>query len=177
MVKKTKNNPIDFLKIFILCLTSCGKWNIPNKYSAVSKDINAHIDTKTSRFNIPQWETKSAFDKNFKAKASSIKPITIFVVLSQVPDLGISFKLFGNKENKPKGKAKAIPKPSIPNDNCAAPPSDVSDPANKEPNIGPVQEKETIDSVKAMKNKPITPFHFEDAESEKLDHLLGKVSS
>ena len=36
---------------------------------------------------------------------------------------------------------------------------------------------ETIDNVKAIKNKPIIPFHFEDAESEKFNQFFGNVSS
>ena len=76
-----------------------------------------------------------------------------------------------------KGKASANPNPVIPNVSCIAPPSEVKLPANKEPKIGPVHEKETSAKVNAIKKIPIPPFILEHAESEKLDHLLGKVSS
>ena len=132
---------------------------------------------KTSRFKIPQCETKSAFDKNFKARANSINPITIFVVFNHVPDFGIEFSAFGNKEKRPKGKDKANPNPNIPIVNWVAPPLDDSDPASKEPKIGPVHENDTIARVKAIKNKPKIPLIFVEAESEKFDQLYGSFNS
>tara|TARA_B100001057_G_C22668375_1_gene878801 strand:- start:3 stop:311 length:309 start_codon:yes stop_codon:yes gene_type:complete len=64
----------------------------------------------------------------------------------------------------------------MPTVNCHAPESAVSEPANKDPKIGPVQEKETIARVSAMKNIPTIPpvdsLFVEDAA-----HEDGKVKS
>ena len=160
-----------------MCFISWGNLKIPNRYKEVNIEIRAQIKIKTSRFKIPQWETKSAFDKNFKANANSINPITIFVVFNQVPDLGIDCNAFGNRENIPKGKDKDNPKPIIPKDSSIAPASDDNDPARSEPKIGPVQEKETIAKVNAIKNNPIIPFNLKDALSEKFDHFDGRDNS
>ena len=98
------------------------------------------------------------------------------VVFNQPPELGIDFSQFGNKANKVKGSAKAIPKPVIPALNCMAPPSEVKEPANRDPKIGPVQENETIAKVKAIKKIPINPPTFE-AVSILSPQELGKVIS
>ena len=74
------------------------------------------------------------------------------------------------------GNPSANPNPAIPYVNCQAPPSDDNDPAKSEPSIGPVQEKETIESVKAIKNTPIMPPN-PSPFVVKLVQLVGKVSS
>lgn len=91
------------------------------------------------------------------AKATSINPKITFTVLSHPPDFGKDSNQLGKAANKAKGKANANPKPPIPNDNCIAPPSDDKEPANKEPKIGPVHEKETKESVSAIKKIPRIP--------------------
>ena len=123
-----------------------------------------------------QCATKSAFDKNLKAKANSKKPSTTLVVFIHPPDFGNAFNQLGNNANRAKGKARASPKPVIPAVNCVAPPSAVNEPANNEPKIGPVQEKETIAKVKAIKKMPIKP-PTEEAESILFPQELGKVIS
>ena len=130
----------------------------------------------TSRFKRSQWATRSALDKNLKAKANSKNPRITLVVFNQPPELGIDFSQFGNKANKVKGSAKAIPKPVIPALNCIAPPFAVKEPANRDPKIGPVQENETIARVKAIKKIPINPPTFE-AVSILSPQELGKVIS
>ena len=112
---------------------------------------------KISIFNKPQCCTRSALDKNLKAKANSKKPKITFVVLSHPPELGRVLSMFGNIAKIAKGKPSANPKPAIPYVNCQAPPSADKDPARREPRIGPVHEKETIDNVNAMKKTPKTP--------------------
>ena len=130
----------------------------------------------SSIFKIPQCATRSAFDKNFKANASSTKPNVTFSVFSQPPELGSFSRNFGNIANKAKGSPSAKPKPPIPTVNCQAPESAVREPANKDPKIGPVQENETIARVRAMKNIPANPptdsLLVEDAA-----HEDGKVKS
>ena len=119
-----------------------------------------HKPRKGSIFNNPQCLTKSAFDKNFKARANSKKPKTTFTVFSQPPDLGKDFIHPGNAANKVNGRASASPKPPIPAVNCMAPPSEDSAPASNDPKIGPVHENETKERVSAMKKTPMMPPAF-----------------
>src|SRR5690554_2231054 len=92
----------------------------------------------------PHCSTRSAFDKNFRAKANSRNPRTTFTVLGHPPDFGCVFNQLGNKAKTAKGRARAAPNPPIPAVSCIAPPSAVSEPANSEPSKGPVQENETM---------------------------------
>lgn len=62
----------------------------------------------------------------------------------------------GNKANREKGIASAIAKPSIPIAGPSSAPV-VAACTNKVPIMGPVQEKETKESVPAIKNKPAIP--------------------
>ena len=177
MIKAIVKTPKEILeKDSFLIGESCGNLIFANKYKANPIKTITQIPMKTSRFKISQCATKSAFDKNLKANASSKNPKTTLVVFNQPPDFGNEFNQFGNKANNAKGKAKAKPKPDIPAVNCVAPPSEVKEPANKEPKIGPVQEKETIAKVNAIKKIPIIP-PTEEAESILLPQELGKVIS
>ena len=92
------------------------------------------------------------------------------------PDLGIDLSKLGKNANKPKGRAKANPNPAIPTVNWSAPPSAVREPANSDPKIGPVQEKDTMAKVSAIKNIPniLRPV---EAASDRFPQLLGKVNS
>ena len=112
---------------------------------------------KISIFRIPQCSTRSALDKNLKAKASSKNPKITFVVLSHPPDFGSALSIFGNIAKSAKGRPNATPNPPIPAVNCHAPPSEERDPAKSEPRIGPVHENETIESVSAIKKTPNIP--------------------
>ena len=125
---------------------------MPNKYKVYPAPINAQMPIKTSRFNKPQCITRSAFERNLKASASSANASTFFTVSSQPPDLGSDFNQFGNMANNAKGNASAKPKPANPLVSGQAPP--LNEPTNKEPSIGPVQENETIASVSAIKKIP-----------------------
>ena len=78
-----------------------------------------------------------------------------FIVVE--PDFGSLLRTFGNMANKAKGKPRAKPKPPIPAVNSHAPESPESEPANKVPKIGRVQEKDTIASGNAIKKIPINP--------------------
>src|SRR5690554_2911421 len=129
-----------------------------------------------SRLISPQPSTKSALDKNFRAKATSKNPNTTFTVFNHPPDLGSEFNQLGNRAKRAKGSAKATPKPPIPAVSCIAPPSAVNEPAKREPKIGPVHEKDTIAKVRAIKKIPIIPPIFE-ALSILFPQELGKVNS
>ena len=130
----------------------------------------------TSRFKRSQWATRSALDKNLKAKANSKNPRITLVVFNQPPELGIDFNQFGNKANKVKGSAKAIPKPVIPALNCMAPPLAVQPPANSDCHKGPLHENATVARGRAIKKIPMNPPTFE-AVSILSPQELGKVIS
>ena len=122
-------------------------------------------------------ETKSAFDKNFKAKPSSINPKNTFTVFIQPPDFGKLCNACGNKANNPKTIAQLNPKPAKAKVNNIGTFEDpVTALPNKLPKIGPVQENDTITKVNAIKKIPIIPpasSAFEDL----LAMALGKVMS
>ena len=88
------------------------------------------------------------------AMAISKNPNTTFTEFSHPPDFGRDCNQFGNIANKVKGSASAKPKPASPAVNGHEPCAAV--PASNEPRMGPVHEKETIASVKAIKNIPTT---------------------
>ena len=87
--------------------------------------------------------------KNLKARASSIKPKVTLMEFSQPPDCGKLFIAFGKRAKNMNGKAKAAPKVAIPNTGRKnSPPAEAT---KRLPTIGPVHEKETSVSVKAIK--------------------------
>ena len=177
MINDTIKTPNEILeKDNFLIGESCGNLILANKYSANPIKITIQMPIKTARFNKSQCATKSAFDKNLKAKANSKNPKTTFVVFNHPPDFGKEFNQLGNSANKAKGRAKASPKPDMPAVNCVAPPSEVKELASKEPKIRPVQEKETIAKVNAIKKIPIMP-PTEEAESILFPQELGNVIS
>jgi len=98
------------------------------------------------------------------------------IVFSHPPELGKDFKKFGNIAKRVNGRPSAKPNPAIPDVNCQAPPVEDKEPASKDPSIGPVQEKDTIERVSAMKNTPKIPPKPSPLV-EKLVHHAGKVSS
>ena len=67
---------------------SCGKVIFPNKYKAIAPKIAIQMAKNTSRSNQCSCKTKSAFDKNLNASASSKNPKVTFTVLSHPPDFG-----------------------------------------------------------------------------------------
>lgn len=131
---------------------------------------------KGSIFRKPQWLTRSALLRNLKASATSANPSTTFTVFSQPPDLGRELIQPGKAANKPKGRARASPKPAIPDVSCHAPPSEVSAPARSEPKMGPVHEKETRASVIAIKKIPSTPPMPSALEALLVSELGSEIS-
>ncbi|MNV33277.1 hypothetical protein D3C71_1246390 [compost metagenome] len=81
----------------------------------------------------------------------------------------------GNIANKPKGMARAMENPNIPIAGPNLSPFEAAS-TNNVPIIGPVQEKETNDKLKAIKNKPTKP-PLSDLASILLTKELGKVIS
>ena len=99
------------------------------------------------------------------------------VVFSQPPDFGKEFNKLGNNANKAKGIANAKPNPVIPAESWnAGLPTVPKEPAKRDPKIGPVQEKETIAKVNAIKKIPTNP-PISEAASILVPQELGNVIS
>ena len=94
----------------------------------------------------------------------------------QPPDFGIDFSQDGNKANSVNGNAKAIAKPSIPIAGATTLPV-VDTCTSKKPIIGPVQEKDTSESVNAIRKILSNPPVASALLSTALLHLEGSVSS
>jgi len=94
----------------------------------------------------------------------------------QPPDFGIDFSQDGNRANSVNGNAKAIAKPSIPIAGATTLPV-VDTCTNKKPIIGPVQEKDTSESVNAIRKILSKPLVASALLSTALLHLEGSVSS
>ena len=94
----------------------------------------------------------------------------------QPPDFGIDFSQDGNKANSVNGNAKAIANPSIPIAGATTLPV-VDTCTSKKPIIGPVQEKDTSESVNAIRKILSSPLVASALLSTALLHLEGSVSS
>ena len=149
---------------------------LPNKYIDNPAEMAIQKAIKTSRSKKCKSIPISALDKNLNAKANSINPKTTFTVFNQPPDFGILPNKLGAKAKNIKGKANPDPKPSMASDKIEAPPSEFKEVPNTNPNAGPMQEKETIIKVNAMKKIPNKPPEF-DLLSTLLESLLGIVIS
>src|SRR5690606_20784179 len=104
------------------------------------------------------FETKSAFERNFKASPSSIKPKTTFTVFIQPPDFGKLCSACGKSAKSPKTIAQLNPNPAKANvSNIGMFAEPVTALPSKLPKIGPVQENETITKVSAIKKIPTIP--------------------
>ena len=175
MVKvKNKNASIPLEKLILLTGLSWGNLIFPRIYNVNPHPTSIHEIKNASIFNIPQCSTKSAFDKNLKARAISTNPIITLIEFSHPPDWGNLLNKFGNIANIANGNPNESPKPNIAIVIGHGP--SVKEPAKTEPKIGPVQENETIAKVSAIKNIPNIPCWL-DAESDLLAHLLGSFNS
>ena len=94
----------------------------------------------------------------------------------QPPDFGIDFSRDGNRANNVNGNAKAIANPSIPIAGATTLPV-VDTCTSKKPIIGPVQEKDTSESVNAIRKILSKPLVASALLSTALLHLEGSVSS
>src|SRR5436190_23240090 len=103
------------------------------------------MDKKTSLSSKCVCNTKSALDKNLKAKANSKKPKNTFTVFNHPPDFGNVFNQPGNIAKSINGKANANEKPNI--QTSGATPHFEEASINSVLTIGPVHELETIDKV------------------------------
>src|SRR6187401_846604 len=150
----------------------CGNLIFPNKYNTVRKEMMTHKPINISLFRRPHCFTRSALDKNLTANASSMKPKTTFTFVIHPPDLGSDLSQFGNMANNAKGNPNAIPNPAAPAVSGHAPWS--ATPTSNVPKIGPVQEKETMANVNAIKKIP-PQLPIPDLECALLTMPLGSV--
>ena len=110
----------------------------PNKYNAKIRNIPTQIAINSSLSRKCPRTTKSALERNLKAKASS-KNKNTFTVFNHPPDFGNEFNHPGKAANNAKGSANASENPNIP---IKGPiPPIVADSTNNVPTMGPVQEK------------------------------------
>src|SRR5690554_6344088 len=123
-----------------------------------------------------KWKsiTKSAFERNLKARASSRNPRTTFTELSQPPDCGSELSQPGKAAKSANGRAIAKLKPNRPI--IGAVPPLVAASTSKLPSIGPVQENDTSASTNAIKKIPINP-PLSAFESALVIEELGRVIS
>ena len=133
----------------------------PSRYRPRSNERIIHNTINVLRDKIPQPYAISATERNFKANANSIKPKTTFSLSIQSPDFGADFSQFGNIANSENGNAKATAKPSIPIIGISIPSPETAS-TKRNPIIGPVQEKETRQSVNAIKNIEANPAPLRD---------------
>ena len=127
----------------------------PKRYIVNSPKIIIQIAINNSRSNQCVCITKSALDKNLKAKAISRNPKVTFTEFNHPPDCGKEFNHPGKAANNANGNAIANEKPNIPIIGPIYPPVAAS--TNNVPTIGPVHENETNAKVNAIKKIPIKP--------------------
>jgi len=112
--------------------------------------------------------------RNFMANARSIKANTTFTTFIHPPDLGSLLIAEGKMASRVKGVAKARPKKNMPISGRMPPLWTAS--MISAPMKGPVQEKETITVVSAIKNAPIIP-PWSALASVLFTRLLGSTIS
>ena len=127
------------------------KLNQPIKYMAHNTLITIQIATNNSLFKKPHCFTRSALERNLNAKANSMNPNTTFTTSNQLPDLGNDFNKLGKRANKANGMPNPSPKP----ENAGMIRFTFFKFPRTNPKIGPVQEKDTIANVNAIKKIPI----------------------
>ena len=130
-----------------------------------------------SRSSRCQPYAKSATERNFKAKASSRKPNVTFTTLSQPPLLGALLSHVGKRAKRVNGNANARAKPNMPTVGARAEPPLVLTSTSRKPMMGPVHEKLTNESVKAMRKMLRRPVVRSALLSTAEPHDEGSVIS
>src|ERR1700744_5830956 len=138
--------------------------------------IRIQMAKNVSRLSIPQCVTRSALERYLIQRASSMNPKTIFTVFIQPPERGRDCSQLGKRAKRAKGRPSANPNPAMATVSWTAPPFCPRAPTSSVPRMGPVQEKETMARVRAMKKIP-PRLPMLDFESTELEMLLGSVIS
>jgi hypothetical protein len=128
------------------------------------------------RDNISQPEVISATEKNFNASPISKNAKKTFTVFSHPPERGIEFNHDGKRAKRLNGTDNAIAKPSIPTAGAIIEP-EVDTCTKRVPIIGPVQEKDTITRVNAIKEILTSPVVCSALSFNAVDHDAGNVIS
>ena len=87
---------------------------VPARYTARPTAITIHDTSTTSRVKMPHDHTRSAFDRNFIAAASSRNPITTFTRASHGPERGNWLTSCGAGASTTNGSAKVAEYASSP---------------------------------------------------------------
>ena len=116
-------------------------------------------------------------ERNFRARASSIKAKTTFTEFIHPPLFGIDCRRLGKIAKSVKGRASARANPSIPTAGASIPEEEVAACTKSVPIIGPVHEKETSASVKAIKKILMKPEAESALASIFAVHEAGSTNS
>ena len=100
----------------------------------------------------PVPHTRSAFERNFSAAATSMKPSTPLSAPIHEPDFGRRPSAFGKTAKRTNGSANTLEKTTIPRTGYPHPPCTVA--ARRPPTNGTVHENDTSTSVSPMKSTP-----------------------
>src|SRR5215213_92706 len=118
--------------------------------------IAIQIASTTGRVKIPQCQTKSTFERNFIAAATSRKPIETLMEFIQPPARGSCETHCGTSASTKNGKAKTVEKASIPRSGICQLPCDAE--TRIVPTNGDVQVNEVSVKVKPIKSAPTIPL-------------------
>src|SRR5688500_2639161 len=117
--------------------------------------MEIQIERTTSRVKIPHLQTKSTFEINFIAAATSRNPIATLIEFIQPPARGKFETSCGASARTKNGSAKTVEKASIPTSGiCHSPLEAVT---SIVPTNGEVQVKLVRVKVKPIKSAPIIP--------------------
>ncbi len=113
------------------------------------------IDRKSSRVSIFEPHTRSTFETNFTAAASSRKPITTLIDTIQPPAFGSDESSPGKSARKKNGSANAAEYPSMPTSGHIQSPCAVE--TRSAPTSGTVHVNEVSVNVTPIRSVPMNP--------------------
>src|SRR5690606_16727637 len=128
----------------------------PNRYIVRMIPIATQKAITTSRVKMPHFQTRSTFEMNFIAAATSRKPIETLTEFIQPPARGSCDAHCGTKARIKNGKAKTVANASIPNSGFCQSPCDAA--TRIVPTKGDVQVNDVRVKVSPISNAPTTPL-------------------
>src|SRR5215469_2960974 len=120
----------------------------------VRMPIPTQIAKTTCRVNMPQRHTRSAFERNFIAAATSRKPTKTLTEIIQPPDFGSCDRNCGARARKKNGTANTVEKASMPTSGHRQFPCAVM--TNNVPTNGAVHVNDVSVKVEPIKRAPTT---------------------
>src|SRR5687767_2467600 len=118
--------------------------------------IAIQIASTTLRVKIPHFQTRSTFEMNFIAAATSRKPIATFTEFIQPPALGHCETHCGTSASIKKGRANTVENASIPTSGICQSPCDAE--TRIVPTKGDVHVNDVSVNVNPISNAPTTPL-------------------